>query len=59
MEKAVFRPKEAATYLGIGRSSLYEHIKSGAIKAFKLGEKTTGIKREELDRFLSERAGEA
>ena len=46
--------KEALEILNIGRTSLYEEIKKGTLKARKIGSKTIFL-RDELDKFLLSR----
>jgi len=47
------RPKQAAKYLGIGLSSLWRLIANKKIKSIKLSERTTIIKKAELDAFVA------
>ena len=47
------RPKQAAKYLGIGLSSLWKLIAEKKIKTIKLSERTTIIKKAELDAFIT------
>jgi excisionase family DNA binding protein len=37
MEKLLFRPKEAAQMLGIGRATLYDLMRSGRLRSVKDG----------------------
>jgi excisionase family DNA binding protein len=37
MEKLLYRPKEAAEMLGIGRATLYDLIRSGRVRSVKDG----------------------
>jgi excisionase family DNA binding protein len=45
---------QACTRLGIGRTALYELLKSGDLRFFKLGTRTL-IPESELQRFVAER----
>lgn len=45
---------EACRRLGIGRTALYELLKTGELKAFKIGSRTL-IAESELQRFIAER----
>lgn len=42
---------EAARFLGIGRSTIYEVIKQGRLPVRKLGRRTL-VRRDDLDRFI-------
>lgn len=53
VEKLSYTIPEAATALGIGRTSLYELISARRITPFKLCGRTL-IPREELERLVSE-----
>lgn len=44
--------KQTARLLGVGRSSLYEQISSGALRAAKIGKRTIILK-EDLQAFLA------
>ena len=46
-----YRPKDAATMLGISRSTIYEMIAHGTLSSFKLGTATV-IRHDELARVL-------
>lgn len=50
-DKLAYRIDEAVAATGIGRTSLYEMIKAGALKTRKIGRRTI-IEREELERAL-------
>lgn len=43
---------EAARYLGVSRSKIYQLIEWGEVKAVKLG-RSTQVEKESLDKFLS------
>jgi len=53
MEKQNFRAKEAAKYLGVGLSTIWHYAKQGKIKAYKLSDRVTIFKREELDALIN------
>ena len=44
--------RQAATYLGIGESTLYRLVKTGGLPVARLGG-CSRIRREDLDRFVS------
>lgn len=44
----VMTPRDAAAYLGVGKSTIYRYLQSGQIKALRLQAKTL-IRREDLD----------
>lgn len=50
-DKLAYRIDEAVAATGIGRTSLYEMIKAGALKTRKIGRRTL-IERDELERAL-------
>lgn len=50
-ERRVFHVSDAATYIGLSRSTIYELIKAGEIELGKLHGRSV-IKREVLDAFL-------
>lgn len=37
MEQLLYRPTEAARVLGMGRTAVFAHIKSGRLRSIKLG----------------------
>lgn len=49
--KAALSIEEAQEYLGLGRTKLYSLLKTGKLKALKLGKRTL-IRRVDLDIFL-------
>jgi len=53
MEKKNFRPKEAAKYLGVGLSTIWHYAKQGKIKTYKLSDRVTIFKKEDLDAFIN------
>lgn len=52
METINYRPKDAAKFLGVGLSTIWLYIKQGKIKANKISDRVTIIKRTELDNFI-------
>jgi len=51
--KQNFRAKEAAKYLGVGLSTIWHYAKQGKIKAYKLSDRVTIFKKEDLDAFIN------
>ena len=51
MEKLLLTPEEAARVLSIGRSKVYELLRSGAIESFRIGG-SRRIRVESLNRFI-------
>lgn len=50
----VLRVADAAKYLGIARSTLYERVKAGEIcKPMKIGERAAGWRQSTLDAYLA------
>ena len=47
------RAKEAHKYLGIGLSTLWLYAKQGKFKAYKISDRVTIFKKEELDAFIN------
>ena len=47
------RAKYAHKYLGCGKSTLWLYVKQGKINAYKLSDKVTIFKKEELDAFIN------
>ncbi len=54
LQKEHFRAKEAATYLGIGLSTVWLFVKQGKLHPVKLTDRVTIFKKSDLDRFVSE-----
>ena len=50
-EKQMYRPKEAAKYLGVGLSTIWLFIAQNKLKARKLSERVTVIAKSDLDAF--------
>jgi excisionase family DNA binding protein len=46
--------RESSEYLGLSPDSIGRLVKSGTIPASRLGERVVRIKREDLDRFVSD-----
>lgn len=47
------RAKEASKYLGVGLSTIWLYVKQGKIRAFKISDRVTIFKKEELDAFIN------
>lgn len=54
-----FRPRDAATYLGVSESQLWALASTGQIETIKLSPRVTIVTRETLDGFLEARMREA
>ena len=52
MDKKVYTVAEAATTLGVGKTTLYELINAGLIATYPLGERKTLIPAQALDDFV-------
>jgi len=48
-----FRAKEAAKYLGVGLSTIWLYIKQEKLKAYKLSDRVTIIKKSDLDSLIN------
>ena len=56
--QAIIRPREAAAYLGIGKSTLYRLVERGALpRPIKLSAQVTGWRLSTLDQFIADRQG--
>lgn len=53
------RPKDAAKYLGVGLSTIWLYVKQGKIPAYKISDRVTIFKKEDLDNFISGNMGVA
>jgi excisionase family DNA binding protein len=53
-ENPWMRVPEAAAYFRIPRSRMYDLIGSGKLPAFRIGERSIRVHREEVERFLIE-----
>ena len=51
--KLLFSVKEFCEIVGIGRTTFYQEVKAGRIKAKKMGRRTL-ITKSELERFIEE-----
>lgn len=50
----IIRPRDAAAYLGIGRSTLYRLIESGALpRPIRLSSQVTGWRMSTLESFIA------
>lgn len=47
------RPKDAAKYLSVGLSTLWLYVKQGKIKSYKISDRVTILKKEDLDGFIN------
>jgi excisionase family DNA binding protein len=52
VKKLLYRPDDLIYALGISRSKVYQFLKSGQIKSFKMGNKRY-IKVEDLEEFIN------
>lgn len=48
----MYRPKEAAAYLGVGLSTIWLYIAQNKLTARKLSERVTVIAKSDLDAFM-------
>ncbi len=51
--KAYYRAKEAAIYLSIGLSTLWLWVKEEKIKTYKISDRVTVFKKEDLDALVT------
>jgi len=51
-EKQMYRPKEAAKYLGVGLSTVWLYIAQNKLTARKLSQRVTVISKSALDAFV-------
>ena len=51
--KQNYRPKEAAEYIGVGLSTIWRYAKQGKLKPYKLSDRVTIFKKEDLDNFIN------
>ncbi len=47
------RAKEASKYIGVGKSTIWLYAKEGKITAYKISDRVTIFKKEELDAFIN------
>ena len=52
MEAKFLRPKQVAMLLGVGLSTIWYWKKQGRIKAYKLSERITVFRRDEIERVF-------
>ncbi|MEU7157351.1 helix-turn-helix domain-containing protein [Streptomyces chrestomyceticus] len=57
-ERVLYRPEEAATALGIGRSLVYEEIRLGRLRTVRIGRRRL-IPREYIAQYVELLKGEA
>lgn len=50
--KKMLRAKEVSSFYGIGKSTVWHYVKQGLINSYKVSEKVTLFKVEELDKFF-------
>ncbi len=53
-EKEWMKVPEAAEWLGIPRSRMYDLVAKGSVPAVRIGERSIRLNRRELERFLVE-----
>lgn len=51
VEKRYYRPIEAAIYLGVGESTIWDWVRKGKLKVKKIGPKVTVVDKFELDKL--------
>jgi excisionase family DNA binding protein len=51
-----FAPAEAASALGVSTSTIHRLIRTGALRAVRIGERRSVIPRDELERLLGQRS---
>jgi len=49
VEKRYYRPAEAAIYLGIGESTIWDWVRKGKLKVKQIGPKVTVLDKNQLD----------
>lgn len=54
-QKFVYRPREAMTALGIGRTLFYDLVKDGELHLIRLSKRSTGVESSEIEKFLASR----
>lgn len=47
------RARNAHKYIGVGLSTLWLYVKQGKIPAYKISDRVTIFKKEDLDRFIN------
>lgn len=53
--QVLYRDKQAAEYLNVGRSTIWFYTKQGKLKAIKLSDRVTVWAKSELDAFIQSR----
>ncbi len=53
------RAKEASKYIGVGLSTIWLYAKQGKITAYKISDRVTIFKKDDLDRFINANTEEA
>ena len=56
MRKEYYRAKEAAEYLGIGKSTVWLYAKQGKLHPVKLSDRVTVFTKNDLDGLLTKEA---
>jgi excisionase family DNA binding protein len=51
-ERLAYKPEELSALLGIGRSSVYEALRTGAIRSTRLGRRIV-VSKQAIDEFLA------
>lgn len=60
MDDPIFRPRDAAAYLGIGLTMLYELVKAKKLpRPLKVGHRASGWRRSALNAYLDSRQAAA
>lgn len=57
-EKVILNPKEAAAYLGISKSVMYDLLRSDGFPVLTLGKKLKKVLKSELDAYLQKKSHE-
>jgi excisionase family DNA binding protein len=47
------RAKDASRYLGVAKSTIWNYVKQGRIKAYRISEQVTIFKKSELDMLIN------
>jgi prophage regulatory protein len=56
MDDPIFRPRDAAAYLGIGLTMLYQLARDKQLpRAIKIGHRASGWRKSTLDKFIDSR----
>ncbi|MDE2149290.1 MAG: helix-turn-helix domain-containing protein [Gammaproteobacteria bacterium] len=54
-EQSIFRPREAQRYLSISRTAYYALVAAGELPVVRLGVRSVGVRRADLDAFIERR----